>query len=62
MGGEDEAMTTDELLIRVDPSYLSDDVWILIPPKFWGHPLLAEAIKKAVAMTFEKPKESIADH
>lgn len=44
----------DAVSIRVTPFAYSDEIHVLIPPKYWGNYALPEGIRRAIVLTFGK--------
>lgn len=44
-------MKDDTAICHVEPNYMTDEIWVLIPPKYWDKPNLSECIKKAIEAT-----------
>lgn len=40
----------DELFIHVKPMIWSDDIWVLIPPKYFMDNRIPEAVRKSIEM------------
>lgn len=45
---------SETVVIHVNPYIQSDDIFVMVPPKYWGDERLAQAIAKAVKRSFEK--------
>ena len=54
----------EDIVTRIQMNNLSNDIWILIPPRYWGVKGLSAAIKKAIDMTTapEDPKRELGRH
>lgn len=44
----------DEVIIRVEPTPYTNEIWVMIPTQYWHNDKLADGIKKAVELTFLK--------
>lgn len=56
---EPEVDDDEEVIIRVQASIESNEIWVLIPPSLWDAENLAEGIKKAILMTVAQMPDNL---
>lgn len=47
----------DRVIVRIQVQPYTDDIWVLIPPKFYNLENLGERIKQAILITQEENKK-----
>lgn len=52
---------TKKVMVRVNPNAYSEDVFVLIPPKYWNIKGLAECVKLAIEGTFDRSSQGDDD-